>query len=234
MIALLLAALLVSAITPPTAPPDVPPLRTVVTPAKVLARYAAALAMRVAPRAISFEYTLEQTGARDLLQTHRVFRSGTDQRDEILAVDGRKLDPPAVRITHGRRDRYDLALLAPKTSVYDFRLIGLVRDARHEDYVFATTPHAPEAFRITTVTIDGSSFLPASIAFETQAHGGSGTLAFGRAEKYWVPTIATARATYAKLGAQERITFQRYRFPSSLPPSTFAQPRRPPPLRPET
>ncbi len=215
MIALLLA--LVVALTAPTAPPDVPPLRNLMTPAKVLARYAAALASLVPPHAISFEYLLEQTGARDLLQEHR-----------------RKLDPPAIRITHGRRDRYQVATLAPKPDAYDFRLIGTVRDGHHEDWVFATTPHTEAAFRVTEVTIDGISYLPTSIAFATDAHNGTGTIAFGRVEGYWVPTVATARATYAKLAAQERITFTSYRFPTALPPGTFARAHPVAALKPES
>jgi hypothetical protein len=222
VIGLLLAVVVALMSPPPTAPPDVPPLRSLITPAKVLARYAAALAALVPPHAISFEYVLEQTGARDLLQEHRVIRRGTDQRDEILAVDGRKLDPPAIRITHGRRNRYDVAVLAPKPGAYDFRFIGKVRDAHHEDYVFETTPRvAGTAFRITEVTVDGVTYLPSAIAFATDAHNGTGTIDFGRAENYWVPTVATARATYAKLAAQERITFMSYRFPTALPPGTF-------------
>jgi hypothetical protein len=224
LIALLLAIGLAAASVPPTAPPDVPPLRRTATPAKVLDRYAAALAAVVPPHAISFEYLLEQTGARDLLQLHRVIRRGTDQRDEILAVDGRKLEPPAIRITHGRPDRYDVVALAPKPDAYAFRFVGSQRDGRHENYVFETTPHGAPAFRVTEVTIDGVTFLPSSISFATDAHKGAGTIAFGREGPYWVPTIATARATYAKLAAQERITFSSYRFPTALPPGTFSRP----------
>jgi hypothetical protein len=234
LIALLLALIVALTAAAPTAPPDVPPLRNLMTPAKVLERYAAALAALVPPHAISFEYLLEQTGARDLLQEHRVIRRGTDQRDEILAVDGRNLDPPAIRITHGRRDRYEVAALAPKADAYEFRFIGNVRDGHHEDWVFATTPHTAGAFRVTEVTIDGISFLPASIAFATDVHNGTGTIAFERVEGYWVPTVATARATYAKLAAQERITFTSYRFPTALPPGTFARARPVSALKPES
>ncbi len=234
MIALLLAFLVAAAPIPPTAPPDVPPLRDVTTPARVLDRYAAALAAVVQPPAIAFEYLLEQTGARDLLQLHRVIRRGTDQRDEILAVDGRKLEPPAIRITHGRRDRYDVVALAPKPDAYEFRFVGAQRDGHHEDYVFATTPHGAPAFRVTEVTIDGVTYLPSSIAFETDAHNGSGSISFGRADRFWVPTVATARATYAKLAAQERITFGSYRFPTELPPGTFSRPHRIPAFKAES
>jgi len=224
VIAVVLAVLLAAVGAPPTAPPDVPPLRDLVTTEGVLTRYAAALAAVTAPPAISFDYVLEQTGARDLLQEHRVIRRGTDQRDEILAVDGRKLDPPAVRITHDRRDRYNVVLLAPRPDDYAFHLIGTTRDGRHKNFVFATTPHAAQGFRVTEVTIDGITFLPDLIVFATDAHNGTGTIAYGPDGGYWVPTVATAQATYAKLAAQERITFSAYRFPTSLPPGTFARP----------
>jgi len=224
LIASLLAVLLADITAPPTAPPDVPPLRSIVTPDMVLARYAAALAALPSPPAISFEYELEQTGARDLMQTVRVFRSGTNQRDEVLAVDGRALDAPAIRITHGRRDRYAVGVLAPKADDYVFHFAGSVRDGHHADYVFQTSAREPAAFRITAVTIDGISYLPKVISFETDAHAGSGTITFVRAAAYWVPDVATAHATYAKLSASERITFSDYRFPTSLPPGTFAQP----------
>ena len=224
MIAFLVAAVLAAATMPAPAPSDVPPIRSIVTPELVLSRYAAALAANVAPHVVSFEYVLEQTGARDLLQSHRVFRSGTDQRDEILAVDGHKLDPPVVRITHGHGDRYAVAALAPKPSEYALHYVGTERDGHHPVYVFTAVRHAAGPYRVTDVTIDGITFLPASISFETDAHGGSGTIVFARQDAYWVPSLATARATYAKLAARERITFAKYRFPPSLPPSTFAKP----------
>jgi hypothetical protein len=223
VIVALLALLLAEVSAPPTAPPDVPPLRSLVTPALVLERYALALAAQPAPPVVSFEYALEQTGARDLLQVHRVFRSGTDQRDEILVVDGRTLDPPAIRITHGRPDRYAIGVLAPKADDYAFHYVGSVHDGRHLQYVFDTAARATATFRITSVTIDGNSYLPTSISFETDAHNGSGTITFVRAGRYWVPDTATAHATYAKLAARERITFSDYSFPPSLPPSTFSQ-----------
>jgi hypothetical protein len=225
LIALLLAAVLAQvAVAPPTAPPDVPPLRDLATPDRILARYAEALAAQAAPSVVSFEYALEQTGARDLLQTHRVFRSGTDQRDEILSVDGRTLDPPAIRITHGRRDRYAVAALAPKADAYVFRFVGPVRNGHHNDFVFETVARAPTAFRVTDVRIDGITYLPTSISFETDAHAGTGTITFARIDKYWMVTAAIAHATYAKLAARERITFSTYTFPPSLPPSTFSHP----------
>ena len=232
--ALLAAALAITPSSPPTAPPDIPPLRARIAPGAVLERYAAALAAQATPSVISFEYVLSQTGARDLQQTHRVFRSGTDQRDEILSVDGRRLEPPPVRITRHRRDRYALAALAPHVGAYAFKFIGAKRDARHQDYVFATTPHTPSGYRVTAVTIDGAGYLPNAISFTTSVHGGSGTVTFVRAGTYWVPAVATARGTYANLATREKISFMSYRFPPSLPPGTFAKPRPVPALKPPT
>lgn len=230
MSALLLAAALALSAVPPTAPPDVPPLRSAsevsaMTGASVIERYADALAHRHAPRIVSFEYALEQTGAHALDQTHRVFRSGDDQRDEILTVDGKRLDPPSIRIFRGRRDRYAVESLAPQPAAYAFKYLGTARDAHHVDYLFATTPREEGSFVVTRVTIDGLTYLPASISFTTAAHHGSGTITYSRAGDYWVPVAASARARYENLAASERIIFSHYRFPASLPPSTFDLPR---------
>jgi hypothetical protein len=231
VIAVLLAALLAADVpAAPTAPPDVPPLRDLLAPDQVLERYAAALANVAAPHVVTFHYTVEQTGARDLQQTHEIFRSGTDERDEIVAVDGHHLEPPVVRVNRGKRDRYGVASLAPRPDAYAFHFAGSVHDGHHRDFVFTTTSREGGAFRVTSVTIDGVSFLPDSISFETDAHDGAGTVTYARADRYWMPSTASARGTYAKLVAQERITFNNYGFPPSLPPSTFAQPRRRPAL----
>jgi hypothetical protein len=225
LIALALAAVLAAVDAMPTVPPDIPPLRSAPrTPAGVLDRYEAELAKGPTPAIVSFQYTVEQIGARDLMQEHRVIRSGLQQRDEVLAVDGKALAQPVVHISHGR-NRYAVEALAPRAASYSFRFVGSVRDGRHDDYVFATTPREPAGFRVTRVTIDGSSYLPSAIDFETAAHDGSGTITFVRADRYWVPALATARATYAKLAARERIAFSLYRFPETLPPGTFASPR---------
>ena len=104
--------------TPATAAPFEPamlPMRYAappLEPATVLARYADALAALKHPAAISFEFSVEQLGLRNLEQTHRVYRSGSDERDETLSVDGYALNYPAVRsfaiaaiVTTSRRSR---------------------------------------------------------------------------------------------------------------------------------
>jgi len=190
----------------------------------VLARYATALSAYTAPAVLSFDYLLEQSGAREMEQDHRIFRSGTNERDETLAVDGRKLDPPTIRIFRGRSNRYTVGLLAPRPAQYDFHYLGTHRDGHHLDYVFDATPKGAPDYRVTRVTIDGITYLPAAIVFRLGTDG-TGTVTFGRNDRWWIPLEATARAHSEGLPAQERLTFSGYRFPPSLPSSTFAMPR---------
>jgi hypothetical protein len=214
----LVATLLFAAAEPAAeAPVELPP-------ATVLARYTAALAAFSAPAVLSFDYTLEQSGARDMEQTHRVFRSGANERDETLDVDGRKLDPPTTRIFRGRPDHYTVALLAPQPSRYDFTYLGPHRDGRHLDYVFDAVGGGSPAYRVTRVTIDGVTFLPRSVDFKSGATG-TGSVIFGPDGHWWVPLEVSASATVDGLAASERLSFTNYRFPPSLPTSTFAAPR---------
>jgi hypothetical protein len=204
------------------------------SPSVVLERYAAALKKTQEPQVITFDYTLEQTGTRTLSQTHRVFRSGNNERDETLTVDGKRLSPPKVRIFRGRRNRYTLALLAPRQTDYVFRFAGTQEDGHHLDYIFRLTPKSERSFAVTDVTIDGVRFLPLAIDFATGANDGAGSIAFGSNARWWVPYAATARASLAAELATERLTFYTYRFPHSLPPSTFTQARRIAPIAPAT
>jgi len=197
----------------------------------VLARYATALDANTAPPVFSVDYTLEQSGARDMEQMHRVFRAGANERDETLDVDGRKLDPPTTRIFRGRPDHYTVALLAPKPTQYDFTYLGPHRDGHHLDYVFDTVPKLARDYRVTRVTIDGITFLPVSIAFKSGPDG-TGSVTFGRDGKWWVPFEVTGQATVEGLAAMERLTFSNYRFPQELPSGTFSGPRPLPSFRP--
>jgi hypothetical protein len=236
VIALLLAGLL--ALNPPTAPPDVPPLHPRPTPAPatapsaMLARYAEALSAHRTPSVLLFEYSIDQAGPHDLQQTHRVFRSGNSERDELLSVDGKRLNPPTIRIFLGHRNRYSIEALAPRPEAYAFRYIGTVHDGRHLDEVFATTPRTVQDATIVQVTIDGTTALPVAIRFKTRSHGGNGTVTFGRVQKYWMVTSATATATAANSLAVEHLSFSRYRFPPTLGASTFSTPRPLPSFRP--
>jgi hypothetical protein len=235
-----IAVLLAAALTGggPSAPPDVPPLHPrptpppAVAPAVVLERYAAALTAHHTPAVLSFEYSVDQTGARDIQEVHRVFRSGASQRDELLVVDGKSLVPPTTHIFRGRPNRYAIEAIAPRPSEYAFRYLASVRDGHHTDAVFATTPRVPGSFNITQIRIDGITALPDEIRFVTDVHNGSGSVAFGRVQTYWMVQAASARAVSAKVVATEHITFGSYRFPKALPASTFLTPRPLPSFRP--
>ena len=202
-------------------------------PAAVLQRYAKALIKLREPRVITFDYTLDQTGMRTLAQTHRVFRSGANERDETLTVDGKTLTPPKVRIFLGRRNRYTVGALAPRLADYEFSFIGPLKNAHHFDYVFRLAPKVARPFTVTQVTLDGVRFLPSSIVFETYPRAGSGSITFGSNAAWWVPYVAAARATLNETIATERLAFYTYRFPPTLPPSTFAQRRQPLPAPPK-
>ena len=207
------------------AAPKAPPPPVELPPTVVLARYAAALARLREPRIVSFDYMLEQTGTRTMEQSHRVFRKGTNERDETLAVNGKRLAPPSVRIFRGRRNRYSVLTLAPRLEKYTFAYVGPKRNGGHIDYVFSLEPKAAARFAITLVTIDGVHFLPSSLAFHTGSHAGTGTFNFGGRASWWVPFGATAHAKIGMDTADERLTFSEYRFPTDLPPSTFSEPR---------
>ncbi|HEX3550658.1 MAG TPA: hypothetical protein VHT53_09785 [Candidatus Elarobacter sp.] len=233
MILALLAAAVLAAGVPrfgaaprPPAPAAAPAAAPVLAPAEVLARYATALASLREPRVFAFEYTLEQTGPRTLDQTHRVFRSGNDERDETLAVNGTRSLAPVVRVFRGRPYRYTVRALAPRPSAYDFTYAGPHRDGKHVDYVYRLVPKSgAHAIAFTSVTIDGITFLPHSVTFTAPGRGAGGSVTFGKADRFWVARAADAQAKGRAGVAHERLSFTNWRFPKSLPASTFAMPR---------
>ncbi len=203
----------------PAAPPAL-------TPPIVLARYASALAALREPRVFAFEYTLEQTGSRTLDQTHRVFRSGGNERDETLAVNGTRSTSPVVRVFRGRPYRYAVRALAPKPSAYEFTFSGPRRNGKHVDYVFVLKPKGVRpALAFTSVTVDGITFLPRSVSFAARGSGAGGSVSFAKADRYWVARAAVAQAASRDGVAHERLSFTNWRFPKALPPSTFSVPR---------
>ncbi|MEA2665073.1 MAG: hypothetical protein QOI11_2017 [Candidatus Eremiobacteraeota bacterium] len=227
MIALLAAALLaVTTPAPQAAAPRTSQAPAALAPQAVLAKYGAALKTLQEPRVFTVEYTLEQTGTRRLEQTHRIFRSGRSERDETIAVNGTRLTRPQVRVFRNRPYRYSVAALAPKPAQYAFAYAGPRKAARHVDYVFRLTPKKPGPFAFTELTVDGVTFLPGTVAFATRVHGGRGSVGFTKHDRWWVANRAGA-SVRAPGGAEEReqLTFSRWRFPPSLPPSTFALPR---------
>lgn len=191
------------------------------SPQDVVDKYQAAIAKLREPRVFTLEYTLEQTGSRALEQSHRIFRSGANERDETIAVNGNRATRPQVRVFRGRGYRYTVKGLSPKANVYDFHFVGTRRDGHHVDYVYSLAPKAATAFRFTQVTIDGITFLPTTVSFATRDHGGRGSVSFGKRQKWWVVTTASASAEAPGGSAHERIAFYAYRFPPSLPSATF-------------
>jgi hypothetical protein len=231
VIALVVAAVL-AAVTPSPAAPS--PVVAPVAPAAVVAKYGAALAQLREPRVFTVDFTLEQTGTRTLEQTHRVFRSGTDERDETIAVNGNRSKTPVVRFFRKRPYRYTVAALAPRPSAYVFEYAGPHTDGKHVDYVFDVTPKSATypAFAFTQVTIDGVTFLPAAVSFATNQHAGRGQVTFAKSDRWWVARSAAAQANVPGGVAREHLTFSRWRFPASLPRSTFSAPRPLPSLPP--
>jgi len=199
---------------------------TALPPEVALIRYVRALETIPVPTTLSFQYTVEQFGGHDLQQTHRVYRSGADERDETLVIDGEKVVPPQVRVYHGRRNRYSITNIAPRAEAYDFRYVGPRTVGLHVNYVFQTTPKVPGPFAVTQIEIDGLKFLPAVVQFRTEERGvaGNGSIAFAPSGVYWVPTSVNASARDATRSVRERIVFSAYDFPSVLPPGTFGGP----------
>ena len=194
-----------------------------IPPTIVLEKYAAALGAVKQPPAFSFEYALDQSGAHNLSARHRVYRSGTTERDETIAINGQRTRRPEVRIFRNRADRYALARLAPHADAYAFTPAGTLLAGKHRDYSFRLTPLKPQTFRIDRMIIDGVTFLPRSLDYTMHAGAnvGTGTLVFGKSDKYWV--IGSATATVGE--SREKIAWSAYRFIAVMPRATFVEPR---------
>jgi hypothetical protein len=191
----------------------------------VLDRYAVALADVPVPKAEIFIYNVSQAGPTNIEQRHQIYRSGIDVRDETLAQNGVSLKRKTVRIAR-RADAYAIGALAPRPYDYELLFLRVRRDGKHLDYLYRAIPlrAAVTGFAIDRVAIDGQSYLPRTIDFHSYSDtgvSGTGTIEFGRVAGYWVPTLATVTAVIGSSVARERIVFSDYRFPPSLPRSTF-------------
>jgi hypothetical protein len=196
-------------------------------PQLVLQNYQAALASVAHPPTVSFEYSVEQLGLRNMEQTHRVYRRGLAERDETLVVDGYHLKAPSVRIIASRTNRYEIDRIAPKLSDYDFRFVGAVNENNAYGYVFQTQSRATTPYAITEVEVDGRSFLPRTIHFRIAGDGarGSGVLNYDLVDKYWVVQSAEVSAHLSSGAiAHESLRWDDYHFPKSLPDETFEAP----------
>jgi len=203
------------------------------SPAEVLGRYAAALRGVAVPHAMTFDYTVEQTGPRNLVQTHRIYRQGEAERDETLAVDGYTLKKPAIRIIVRKRERYAIARLAPKPGDYVFRFLGVSAHGRARRYVFSTTSRKPGALEVVRVEIDGRVFLPARIDYRMSGRALRGTtsIAFARVGSYWLVREAVSAATLAgDRAVRERIAWSVYAFPPDIPAAAFTNAPTPRPV----
>ncbi len=191
----------------------------------VLDRYAAALATAPTPKAEIFIYNVSQAGPTNIEQRHEIYRSGIEVRDEILAENGVSLKRKIVRITR-RADAYAITALAPRAYDYELLFLRARPDDGHLDYMYKAIPLRPDAsgFTVDRVAIDGHTYLPRIIDFHSYSGtgvSGTGTIEFGLADGYWVPVLATVSAVIGTTVARERIVFSDYRFPPSLPRSTF-------------
>ncbi len=192
----------------------------------VLQNYARALARLSTPPYAIFSYAVSQAGPNDIEQRHRIYRSGLNVRDETISVDGAK--PKTAAISIGRReDRYAVGKLAPRPGLYELLFVRPIVIGARTDYLFDAVPFAKGAtgFVVTHVTIDGEAFLPRSIGFHSTslATRGDGEIRYAAFAGNWMPVLATVRASVNGQPARERIAFGDYRFPTSLPPSTFGQ-----------
>jgi hypothetical protein len=193
----------------------------------VLQRYELEMSDLTAPKTMIFGYSVSQLGTTDIEQRHTIYRSGLKVRDETLTVDGIALKPKIVSFGE-RPDRYAVTRLAPRTAAYEMLFSRATRDGSHLDYAFDATPLGDAgAFTVTRVVIDGITYLPREIDFKTTGTRASGTgaLFYGKVDRYWVPLLAQVRADVDGKPARERIVWNGYRFPPSLPASTFVPPR---------
>jgi hypothetical protein len=217
---------ILAAATPQPVRADAAHASDFLTPPQIISRYREALAAAKKPKAMSFDYSVEQLGLRNLVQTHHVYRNALDERDETRIVDGTPVH--SVRIIVDRVYRYDLHAIAPTSAVYNFAYAGARLDGDDVTYIFRSTPAAPRSFAVDRMELDGRSFLPKLVHFKISngsVHG-SGQIAYARVETYWVVMDARVSVHMANgTLAHEHIKWSNYQFPPSLPSSTFKLPR---------
>jgi hypothetical protein len=213
----LIAALLALAVVTATSAPISLPPRV------VLAQYAEALATIKEPPAMTFDYTIAQSGANAIYETHRVYRSGDKVRDETIAQDGHNLTVPVMRVSTAKPFRYSLSRVAPRPEAYALTFARADLTGRHYSYTFLAVPRVPGDFTVTSVTIDGLSFLPSALTFTTTAGGvkARGMLVYAKTDSYWMIADAIVEAKLEAGIASERLSFRNFQFPASLPAETF-------------
>ena len=196
-------------------------------PEAVLEKYHTAISNVAHPRNVSFEFSVEQLGLRNMEQTHRIYRSGLDERDETLVVDGYHLKAPSVRIISNRTNRYEIDRVAPSINAYQFTFASAINESDAYGYFFTTQARGDTAYAITQIEVDGKTYLPRTVRFKIAGGGvhGSGILTYGPVGGYWVVLAAEVSAHLANGSiAHEALHWSNYSFPKSLPPSTFQVP----------
>jgi hypothetical protein len=193
----------------------------------VLQRYAIAVQAVPAPKNVVFTYSVSQAGPANIEQRHQIFRNGSNVRDELLAVDGLALSRK--RVTFARREnRYAIDRLAPKTDAAQVLFLESEKIGHRYDYSYEVTPlERQSGVYVDRMTIDGTTFLPRRLHFHTAAGEarGTGEVVYAPFGKYWMPVMASIDATVGTHPARERITWGDYRFPETLPSSTFKAPK---------
>jgi hypothetical protein len=193
----------------------------------VLQRYMLAIDSVAQPKAVIFTYTVSQAGPTNIEQRHEIYRSGSDVRDETLAVDGVALVHKVVRFSH-REDRYSILRIAPRTTNYEMLFLRTIKDGRRIDYLYDVSGmiRSPDV-TIDRVAIDGTRYLPRIVYFTTENGDakGSARIEYAPFGKYWMPVVAEVSAVVGGKVARERITWSDYRFPDTLPASAFVPPK---------
>jgi hypothetical protein len=201
----------------------------------VLQRYAIAIQAVTAPKNVVFTYSVSQAGPSNIEQRHQIYRSGSNVRDELLAVDGLSL--ARKRVTFVRRENhYSVDRLAPRTDAAQVLFLESVRAGLRYDYTYEVTPlERQSGVYVDRMTIDGTTFLPRRLHFHTASgvSRGTGEVLYAPFGKFWMPVLASVDATVGTHPARERITWADYRFPETLPSSTFQAPK-PLPAAPES
>ncbi len=204
------------------------PARPVVLDSQyVLARYALQLVQTPIPKVVVFDYSISQAGPQNIEERHVLYRSGTKVRDETYEVNGAALHMRRVHIG-SRPNLYSIDRIAPRVDEYQMLFLKTVKDGRHLDYVYDTAPLVRSgSFVVDRLTIDGLTFLPRTIRFRvtTAAASAVGTIAYAKADKYWVPVLVSVHATVDGSLEREQIAWSDYRFPAHLPDSTFFSPK---------
>lgn len=190
----------------------------------VLSHYETALRTLRTPKYSIYSYVVSQALPTSIEQRHIVYRSGESVRDESWPVGSAR--PAKHVVSVGKReDAYAIARLAPRRSGYEMLFVRVSQVDGYMVYVFDTVPYvkSTSGFTVTQVAIDASRFLPRELSFTT-SNGetmGHGELRYTAAGVYWVPLAASVTALLDGKPAREHIAWGDFRFPPSLPASTF-------------